>query len=273
VASSYDFLTAAVYVPRRNDLITRDLEGAFYGLESAGFVPDPEGKMRIAPAKGIPEHTGETPGARIFEGAVTVGQAASILRRTSADLWGQIMLRGKFAIGGRFENCTAVVCPFSLNSAALFSVHVMFKTPGLLVKDRAPQDRAPQSVEAIDRLQDAFAPVVAFLDTEQPELSVERLKAGRIPWLPWAGYVAPGALKSIGGGALTALPDWLGWLETQLQLPHTSANRRTKGGGLIWVLPERGLGKEGFAPSSRLPVEPWRRYLMRLNAPSAPPGP
>lgn len=266
--SSTDFLSAALYVPRRNDLITRDLEAAFYALEASGFVVDPAGKMRITPARGIPEITGETGGGRTYEGAVTVGQAASLVRRISADQWGQIMLRGKFAIGGRFEGATAVVCPFSMNSAALFSVHLLFRSPGLLVKDRSPTDSAAHAVEAIDRLQDAFAPVVAFIDAEQPELSVERLKMGKIPWLPWAGYAAPGALKSLGGGALTALPDWLGWLEANLKLPGTTANRRTKGGGLIWVLPMRGLGKEEGLASANLALDPWRKYLSRLNPPA-----
>jgi hypothetical protein len=262
----YDYLSAAVYVPRRNDLITRDIEGALYALEASGFVVDPAGRMRITPARGIPEVTGETPGARTYEGAVTVGQAASLIRRISADLWGQIMLRGTFAIGGRFEAVTAVVCPFSMDSAALFSVHLLFRSPGLLIKDRAVLDRAAHAVEAIDRMQDAFAPVVAFVDTEQPVLQTEALKGGRLPFLPWAGYASPGAVKSLGGGALSALPDWLGWLENNLRVPGASAHRRTKGGGLIWVLPERGLGKPEGLASAHMGLDPWRKYLARFSA-------
>jgi hypothetical protein len=171
------------------------------------------------------------------------------------------MVRGRFAIGGHFENVTAAVCPFSLNSPALFSAHILFRKPGLLVKDRAPADRAAHAVEALDRLQDSFAPVAIFLDTEQPELEVARLKAGRLPWLPWAGYLAPGALRSVGSGVLEALPEWLGWLEDALKAPGASANRRTRGGGLIWVLPDRAVGKEAMGSGTRITLEPWRNYL------------
>jgi hypothetical protein len=263
MAAALDFLSAAIYLPRREDLITRDIEAAFYNLESSGFVIDPGGHMRIAMAKGIPEITGETPGARTYDGAVTMGQAASILRRVSADYWGQIMLRGRFAIGGHFENVTAVVCPFSMNSAALFSVHILFRTPGLLLKDRPLVDRGAHATEAIERLQDTFAPVVMFVDTEQPEISVAELKAGKVPWLPWAGYLSPGGLKSVGGGVLQALPDWLKWLEDAAKAPGASSSRRTRGGGLIWVLPERALGKEAYMPGGKPALEPWRVYLRR----------
>ena len=263
--SANDYLSAAAYIPRRHDLITRDVEAALYALESAGFSADAAGKMRITPARGIPQHTGEVAGARVMDGAISAGQATSLLRRLSADHWGQIMLRGKFALGGRFESVTAVVCPYSSNSQALFSAHLLFKAPGLLIKDRPPVDRAAHAVEAIERMADALAPVALFLDAEQPEVNVEHLKAGRLPWLPWAGYVSPGALKSVGGGALSALPDWLTWLETNLNLARASASRRTKGGGLIWVLPERGLGKEEGVAASRQALDLWRKYLGRLN--------
>ncbi len=266
MAAAYAFLSAAVYIPRRNDLITRDVEDAFYATESSGFIVDAAGQLRIAMARGIPEITGETPGARTYNGAVSIAQAVGLLRRVSADYWGQIMLRGRFAIGGHFENVTVAVCPFSMNSPALFSVHILFRKPGLLVKDRTAVDRAAHAVEAIDRLQDNFAPVAMFVDTEQPEISVERLKAGRIPWLPWAGYLAPGALRSVGGGAIEALPDWIGWLESALKTPGAGAHRRTKGGGLIWVLPERGLGKDATGAGTRVTLEPWRNYLRKVMA-------
>lgn len=266
MATPYDFLSCAVYLPRRNDLITQDVEEAFYGLESAGFVIDAAGQLRIALARRIPELTGDTPGARVYEGAVSVQQAIALLRRVSADYWGQVMLRGRFAIGGHFENVTAVVCPFSLNSPALFSAHVLFRKPGLLVKDRSASDRAAHAVEALDRLQDSFAPVAIFMDTEQPEIEVPRFKAGRIPWLPWAGYLSPGALRSVGSGVLEALPDWLRWLEDALSAKGASASRRTKGGGLIWVLPERAVGREAWGPGGKLTLEPWRAYLRRAVA-------
>lgn len=266
MATPYEFLTAAVYVPRRNDLLTNDVEQAFASIEAAGFALDTGGQLRVATARQIPELTGETPSARTFDGAVSLYQAISMLRHVSADYWGQIMLRGRFAIGGHFENATVVVCPFSLGSPALFSAHILFRKPGLLVKDRSPSDRAAHAVEALDRLQDAFAPVAIFLDSEQPPIDVQRLKAGRLPWLPWAGYLSPGAVKSIGGGALQVLPDWLKWLEEALHAKGASASRRTKGGGFIWVLPERNLGKEASAPGARAGLEPWKGYLRRVVA-------
>jgi len=266
MSTPYNFLTAAVYVPRRNDLLTNDVELAFQSIEAAGFTLDTGGQLRIATARRIPELTGETPGARTYDGAVSVHMAISMLRRVSADYWGQIMLRGRFAIGGHFENATAVVCPFSLGSPALFSAHLLFRKPGLLVKDRSASDRAAHAVEALDRLQDSFAPVAIFLDAEQPEIDVSRLKAGKLPWLPWAGYLSPGAVKSIGGGAAQMLPEWLKWLEEALSAKGASSGRRTKGGGLIWVLPERDLGKEATSPTARVALEPWKGYLRRLVA-------
>lgn len=266
MAATYEFLTAAVYVPRRNDLLTNDVEAAFGAIAAAGFTLDPGGQLRIASARQIPEVTGETPSARTFDGAVSLHQAIAMLRRVSADYWGQIMLRGRFAIGGHFENATVVVCPFSLGSPALFSAHILFRKPGLLVKDRSPSDRAAHAVEALDRLEDAFSPVAIFLDTEQPPIDVQRLKAGRLPWLPWSGYLSPGALQSLGGGALEMLPEWLKWLEEALHAKGASAARRTKGGGLIWVLPERDLGKEASGPSARVALEPWKGYLRRVVA-------
>src|SRR5467141_3747084 len=132
MAAALDFLSAAIYLPRRHDLITQDVEEAFYNLEAAGFIVDAAGQLRITTARRIPELTGDTPGARTYDGAVNIQQAIALLRRVSADYWGQIMLRGRFAIGGHFENVTTVVCPFSLNSPALYSAHVLFRTPGLL---------------------------------------------------------------------------------------------------------------------------------------------
>lgn len=266
MTAPYQFLTAAVYLPRRSDLLTNDVEQAFASIEAAGFALDTSGQLRVATARQIPEVTGDTPYARMFEGAASLHQAISMLRRVSADDWGQIMLRGRFAIGGHFENATVVVCPFSLGSPALFSAHILFRKPGLLVKDRSPSDRAAHAVEALDRLQDTLSPVAIFLDCEQPLIDVQRFKAGRLPWLPWAGYLAPGALRSVGGGALEVLPDWLKWLEEALRAKGASASRRTKGGGLIWVLPERDLGKEASAPSARVALEPWKGYLKRVVA-------
>ncbi len=266
MATPYEFLTAAVYVPRRNDLLTNDVEAAFAAVEAAGFTLDTGGQLRVATARQIPELTGETPSARTFDGAVSLHQAISMLRRLSADSWGQIMLRGRFAIGGHFENATVVVCPFSMGSPGLFSAHILFRKPGLLVKDRSPSDRAAHAVEALDRLQDAFSPVAIFLDAEQPSIDVQRLRAGRLPWLPWAGYLSPGAVRSIGGGALQMLPEWLKWLEEALRAKGASASRRTKGGGFIWVLPERQIGKEASAPSARVAMEPWKGFLKRVVA-------
>lgn len=263
MAALDEFLSCAVYLPRRNDLITQDVEAAFFALESAGFVLDPTGQLRIALPRRIPELTGDTPGGRVYDGAASTHQAIGMLRRVSADYWGQVMLRGSFAIGGHFEAATAVVCPFSLNSPALFSAHLLFRKPGLLLKDRPQGDRAPHAVEALERLQDSLSPVLMFLDTEQPELDVGRLKAGKVPWLPWAGYLSPGALRSIGGGSLQALPEWLGWLDDALRLGPASGSRRTKGGGLIWALPERDVGREATGVGSRAALEPWRIYLRR----------
>lgn len=264
--AALDFLSAALYVPRRNALITADVEAALQQLAGAGFSFDARGQMRVVTERRIPQATGETTGGRILEGAVSVDQAISQLRRISADYWGQIMIRGTFAIGGSFEDVTAVVCPFSSNSPALCSVHVLFRKPGLLLGDRPAEKRAPQAVEALDRLQDSFAPVIGFLDSEQPEVDVRSIKSGRLPWLPWAGYLSPGAIRALGGGVLESLPDWLVWLESALKAKGASAARRTKGGGLIWVLPKRDVGQGVHGPTTHIALEPWRQYLSRAIA-------
>jgi hypothetical protein len=261
------FLSAAFYVPRRNNLITTDVERAFYALAESGFTVDRRSQLRVVPERRIPEISGEVhEGAKTFEGASSVDQAIALLRRVSADYWGQIMLRGQFAIGGSFEEVTAVVCPFSAEANSLFSAHLIFRKPGLLLEDRAPGRRAQDALEALDRLQDTMVPVVGFLDTEQPAVDVRMLKAGRLPWLPWAGYLSPGALRTLGSGALEKLPEWVGWLEGATGVKGASGYRRTRGGGLLWVLPDHGLGQNAYGPTEHVTLEPWRQYLRRAVA-------
>jgi len=261
------FLSAAFYLPRRNNLITTDVEGAFRALAESGFAIDRRSQLRIVPERRIPELSGEVnEGARTYEGASTIDQAIGLLRRVSADFWGQIMVRGQFAIGGGFEEVTAVVCPFSAEANSLFSVHLVFRKPGLLLADRPPERRAQDALEALDRLQDATAPVLGFLDTEQPAIDVRMLKAGRLPWLPWTGYLSPGALRTLGSGALEKLPEWVGWLENTTGAKGAAGFRRTRGGGLLWVLPDRALGQNAYGPTVYLTLEPWRLYLRRAVA-------
>jgi hypothetical protein len=260
-------LSAAFYIPRRNDLITSDVEEAFFALAQSGFVPDRGGQLRVVSERRIPEITGDVrEGARTFEGASSIDQAIGLLRRVSADFWGQVMLRGTFPLGGAFEETTAVVCPFSAESHALLSAHLVFRKRGLLLADRGGDRRADHALEALDRLQDATIPVIGFLDTEQPSIDVRMLKAGRLPWLPWAGYLSPGALRSLGGGAFEKLPEWVGWLEGILKAKGAGGVRRTRGGGLLWVLPQRGLGQDAFGPSAYLQLEPWKQYLRKAVA-------
>jgi len=257
------FLTCAIHLPRRDALITADVDAAFWGLAGAGFAPDARGQLRVAEERRIPEVSGETSRARLFEGAINIDQAVRLLRRVPADYWGQVMLRGQFAIGGRFEAVTAVVCPFSARGAGLFTAHLLFRDPGLLTVDRAPADRAAHALEALGRVGEAMSPVLAALDTRQFEPDAGALRAGRIPWLPWAGYLAPGALRSIGGGGLARLPEWVPWLENALGARGAGGARQTPGGGLTWALPEVGLGRPAAGEVGG-PVEPWRTYLGKV---------
>jgi len=258
-----DFLSVALHLPRRNPLITADVEEALQQMAGAGFSFDPRGNMRIVPERRIPQATGESAGGRTLTGAISVDQTIAQLRRISADYWGQIMVRGTFAIGGTFEEVTAVVCPFSSDQPSLFSAHLLFRKPGLLLADRAADRRVDHAIEALDRLQESFSPVLVFLDAEQPEVEVRAIKSGRIPFLPWAGYLSPGALRALGGGVFESLPDWLKWLEATLKSKGTSGARRTPGGGLIYVLPERGLGQGAHGPPTQNALEPWIKYLSR----------
>lgn len=261
-----DFLSVALHLPRRNPLITADVEEALQQMAGAGFSFDPRGQMRIVPERRIPQATGESTGGRALTGAISVDQTIAQLRRVSADYWGQIMVRGTFAIGGSFEEVTAVVCPFSSDQPSLFSAHLLFRKPGLLLGDRPADRRADHAMEALDRLQESFSPVLVFLDTEQPEVEVRAIKAGRIPFLPWSGYLSPGALRSLGGGVFESLPDWLKWLEATLKAKGTSGSRRTPGGGLVYVLPQRDLGQGAHGPEAMVALEPWRKYLGRAVA-------
>lgn len=258
------FLTCALHLPRRNDLVTKDVDEAFWGLAGAGFSPDSKGQLRIAEERRIPEVSGETHRARILDGAVNIDQAIRQLRRVSADHWGQIMLRGQFAIGGRFEMVTAVVCPFSSPTPGIFTTHLMFRDPGLLTADRPPQDRVAHALEAIGRLSDAMTPVLASLDTKQFEPDARALREGRIPWLPWAGYLAPGALKAVGGGGLSRLPEWVPWLENALDAKGAGGARETPGGGLAWVLPEPGIGRNDSPRRASARMDVWWDYLGRV---------
>lgn len=258
------FLTCALFLPRRFDLVTKDVDEALWGLAGAGFAPDSKGQLRIAEERRIPEVSGETHRARVLDGAVNVDQAVRQLRRVSADHWGQIMLRGQFSIGGRFEAVTAVVCPFASKSPGLFTAHLMFRDPGLLTADRPPQDRAAHALEAIGRVADALAPIMASLDTKQFEPDARTLREGRIPWLPWAGYLAPGALRNVGGGGLARLTQWVPWLEEALGSGAVGGARETPGGGLAWVLPEPGLGRSDSPRRVSRSLDAWWDYLSRV---------
>jgi hypothetical protein len=260
---SSDFLSAAIYVPRRNALLTKDVEEAFQQLAASGFSFDPRGHLRVVNERRIPQVTGDRPGGRTLEGALSADLAVGQLRRISADNWGQIMVRGTFAIGGAFEEVTAVVCPLATDSPSLFSAHLLFRQPGLLVADRPADRRVGHAMEALDRLQDAFAPVLAFLDTQQPEVEARSIRMGRLPWLPWAGYLSPGALHALAGGAFEKLPDWLQWLEGTLKAKGTSGARRTRGGGLLWVLPDPQLGRGAHGPAPHTNLGPWIEFVGR----------
>jgi hypothetical protein len=270
--SDVGFLSCALYLPRRNDLLTKDVDEAFWGLAGAGFAPDPQGKLRIAEERRIPEVSGEVGRARMLDGAINIDQAIRQLRRVVADNWGQIMLRGQFAIGGRFEQVTAVVCPFSASGPGLFTAHILFREPGLLTADRLPQDRVAHALEAIGRLSEAMSPVMLSLDTQQFDPDVQAMRAGRIPWVPWAGYLAPGALRTMGGGGLSRLPEWMPWLEKALDDQSVGGARKTQGGGLMWVLPKPGLGR----PDDPLRADPslgaWWQFLEKVMEGGAPRG-
>jgi hypothetical protein len=260
------FLSCALHLPRRDASIATDVDEAFWGLAGAGFAPDSRGKLRVAEERRIPEVSGETHRVREFEGAINIDQAIRQLRRVPADLWGQVQLRGQFAIGGRFEEVTAVVCPFASRGPGLFSAHLLFQEPGLLTQDRLPQERPAHALEALGRLADAMAPVLASLDTRQFPPDPEALRAGRIPWVPWAGYLAPGALRSVGKGGLGRLPEWVPWLEEVLDAKGAGGTRETPGGGLMWVLPEVGLGSHVSQPADDPQMAAWRQYLARVRS-------
>ncbi len=259
-------LSAAVYFPRRYDLITDDVESALHALEVAGFALDVGGPLEVAIARAMPTHSALATAGRSCGAAATVGKAIRLLRRLPADDWGQVSLSGRFPVGGRREKAKAVVCPLWPNSPTLISAHLLFSRPGLLLQDRSPAERAAFAVRAVDRLERAFAPVAVFLDAEQPALDADFLRAGAIPFLPWAGYFSPGALRRLGAGTFRTIPHWLKWLEVKLAAQGATAIRQTAGGGLIWVLPERGMGK-GMSPTDAGKLlDPWRRYIRRVVA-------
>ena len=264
--NSRPFLSASVYFPRRYDLITDDVESALRALEAAGFAFAAGGPLAVATSRALPTIESLAKAGRPCGAAATVGKAIQLLRRVPADDWGQVFVTGRFPVGGRREKATAVVCPLWPSSPALTSAHVLFHRPGLLLQERSPPERAAFAVRAVDRLVPSFAPVAVFLDVEQPTLSAQFLRAGALPFLPWAGYLSPGAVRRLGAGTFRTLPHWLQWLEAKLGAPGATAWRQTPGGGLIWVLAEPGLGRGAVPPDARPALGPWRSYLRRVVA-------
>lgn len=260
------FLSAAAYFPRRYDLITVDVDSALHALESAGFAIDAGGRLELSRARSIPTQSTRGAGAGAYGAVATVDQALRLLRRVPADDWGQVSLPGRFPVGGRREKARAVICPLWPSSPTLISAHLLFSRPGLLLQEHSAPARAAFAVRAVDRLVRAFAPVSVFFDADQPALDVGFLRAGALPFLPWAGYFSPGALRRLGAGAFRTLPHWLKWLEVKLAAPGATAIRWTPGGGLIWVLPEPGIGRGALQAKGRDALAPWRSYIRRVVA-------
>jgi hypothetical protein len=263
---SGEILSASVFLPRRNPVITADVEEAFWGLSGAGFAPDHAGSLRIVNERRTPMVSGEMKDARVFQGAMDIEQAIRLLRRVPADYWGQVMLRGQFSLGGQFEDVTAIVCPFSSEDPGVFSAHLMFRKAGLLLEDRPAPQRAVHALEALDRLQDSTAPILAFLDVNPPNIEGADLRHARFPWLPWAGYASPGAAGRMGGGAFLKLAEWIPWLEKQLHAPGTGAARQTRGGGYLWALPSPLLGRRPPEGAASGPLQLWYNYLENMIA-------